>query len=75
MVLISLLTRDSEESSPTLQFKSINSLALSLFDSPALTSIHGYWKNHSFDYMDLFVSKVMSLLFDMLSRFVIAFLP
>ena len=31
-------------------------------------------KNHSFDYMDL-VGKVMSLLFKMLSRFVIAFLP
>ena len=31
-------------------------------------------KNHSFDYMD-FVSKVMSLLFNSLSRFVRAFLP
>ena len=36
-------------------------------------SVHDYWKNHSFDYTD-FVSKVMSLLFNMLSRFVIAFL-
>ena len=27
------------------------------------TSIHDYWKNHSFDYMDLF-RKVMSLLFN-----------
>ena len=34
---------------------------------------HDYWKNHSFDYS--FVSKVMSLLFNMLSRFVIAFFP
>ena len=33
--------------------KSINSLALSFFDCPALTSLHDYWKNHSFDYMDL----------------------
>ena len=32
--------------------------------------IHDYWKNHSFEYTDL-VSKVMSLLFNMLSRFVI----
>ena len=48
---------------------------VSLLYGPALTSIHDYWKNHSFDYMDLFVSKVMSLLFDMLSRFVIAVLP
>ena len=35
------------ESSPTPQFKSINSLALSLFHSPTLTTIHDYWKNHS----------------------------
>ena len=45
--------RDSQECSPTPQFKSINSPALSLFYCPALTSIHDYWKNHSFDYMDL----------------------
>ena len=32
--------RDSQESSPTPQFKSINSLALSLLNSPTLTSIH-----------------------------------
>ena len=37
-------------------------------------SIHDYWKNHSFDYTDL-CSKVMSLLFNILSRFVIALLP
>ena len=36
-------------SSPTPQFKSINSSALSLLDSPTLTSIHDYWKNHSLD--------------------------
>jgi len=46
---------------------------------PTLTSIHDSWKNHSFDYMDLcwhyFVSKLISLLFNTLSRFVIAFLP
>jgi len=41
--------RDSPESSPTPQFKSINSLALSFLYSPTLTSIHDYWKNHSFD--------------------------
>ena len=39
--------RDSQESSPTAQFKSINSLALSFLYSPTLTSIHDYWKNHS----------------------------
>ena len=41
--------RDSQESSPTPQFKSINSLVLSFLYSPTLTSIHDYWKNHSFD--------------------------
>ena len=41
--------RDSQESSPTPQFKSINFLALSLLHSPTLTSIHDHWKNHSLD--------------------------
>ena len=45
--------RDSQESSPALEFKSINSLALSLLYVPNLTSTHDYWKNHSFDNMDL----------------------
>ena len=40
--------RDSQESSPIPQFKSISSLALSFLYSPTLTSIHDYWKNHSF---------------------------
>ena len=40
----------------------------------ALTSIRDYWKDHSFDNMDL-CPKMMSLLFNTLSRFVIAFLP
>ena len=34
---------------PTSQFKSINTLALSLLYSPTLTSIHDHWKNHSLD--------------------------
>ena len=41
--------RDSQESSPTPQFKSINSLVLSFLYSPTLTSIDDHWKNHSFD--------------------------
>ena len=41
--------RDFQESSPTPQFKSINSLVLSFLYSPALTFIHDYWKNDSFD--------------------------
>ena len=42
---------------------------LSFLYSPALTSTRDYWKNHSF------VGKVMSLLFNKLSRLVITFLP
>ena len=41
--------RDSQESSPTSQFKSINSSALSFLHSPTLTYIHDPWKNHSLD--------------------------
>ena len=41
--------RDSQESSLTPQFKSINSSALSFLCSPTLTSIHDHWKNHSLD--------------------------
>ena len=41
--------RDSQESSPAPQFKSINSLALSFLYSPTLTSIHDHSKNHSID--------------------------
>ena len=45
--------RDSQESSLTPLFKSINSLGLSFLYSPTFTSIRDYWKNHSFDYTDL----------------------
>ena len=67
---------DSQES-PEPQFENINYLAHSLLYGPTLTSAHDYWKNQSFDYMDLCddITKVMSLLFNMLSSFVIAFLP
>ena len=41
------------------------------FMGPALTSVHGYWKNHSFD----FVGQVVFLLLNTLSRFVTAFFP
>ena len=41
--------RDSQESSPTLQFKSINCLVLSFLHSPTLTSVQDHWKNHSLD--------------------------
>ena len=41
--------RDSQESSPTPQFKSTNSSSLSFLHSPTPTSIYDYWKNHGFD--------------------------
>ena len=41
--------RDSQASSPTPHFKSINSSVLSCLPSPTLTSIHNHWKNHSLD--------------------------
>ena len=51
-----------------------NSSVLSLFYCPTLTSVHDYWKNHSFKYVKI-VGKMMSLLSNTLSRFDIAFLP
>ena len=46
---ISLQSKGLYRESSAPQFKSINSSALSLLCSPALKSIHDYWKNHSFD--------------------------
>ena len=46
---ISCSPRDSQESSPTPQFKRINSSVLSLLHSPTLTSIHDHRKKHSLD--------------------------
>ena len=58
--------RDSQESSPAPQFKNISSLAVSLLYDSTLTSIHDYWKNHSFDYMNLCWQSDVSV-FNMLS--------
>ena len=46
---ISLKSKGSQGSSPTPQFKSINSSVLSFLHSPTLTSIHDHWKNRSLD--------------------------
>ena len=35
------------------QLESINSSVLGLLYGPTRTSLHDYWKNHSFDYVDL----------------------
>ena len=65
--------RSSQESSAP-QFESIDSLAVSFLYSPTLMSVHDCWKNRIFDYLNL-CRQVMSLLFNMLSRFIISFLP
>ena len=44
-----LAVQGTQEPSPTPQFKSISSSTLSFLYSSTLTSIHDYWKNHSFD--------------------------
>ena len=56
------------------QCKSITSLVLSFLYSSTFTSIHGYWKTVTLT-KRTFVGKVMSLLFNTLSRLVITFLP
>ena len=65
--------RDSQESSPTPQFTSINSLELSFLYSPTLTFIHDHWKNHSLDQTDLcWQSNVSAFQY---AKLVITFLP
>ena len=49
---ISLQSKDSQESSPTPQFRNINSLALSFLYSSTLTSIHDCWKNQKKLWLD-----------------------
>ena len=44
-----LAVQGTLKSSPTPQFKSINSSMISFLHSPTLTSIHDHWKNHSLD--------------------------
>ena len=62
--------RDSQEFSPNLNSKA---LAFSLLYDLTLTSIHGYWRDHSFDYVNLcWQNDVFAFSH---SKFVIAFLP
>ena len=44
-----LAVQETLKSPPTSQLENINSLVLSFLHGPILTSIHDYWKNHSFD--------------------------
>ena len=48
-----LAVQGTLRSSPEPRFESISSSALSLLYGPTLKSVYDYWKNHSFDYMDL----------------------
>ena len=50
-----LAVQGTPKFSPIPRFKGISSSALSFLCSPTQTSIHYYWKNHSFDYMDLYI--------------------
>ena len=66
---------DSQESSPappSTSIQSIGSSVLRLLYGPTLTAVHDYWKKN---FVWIFVGKMMSLLFNTLFRFVIAFLP
>ena len=56
--LISLMSKGLLESFSGPQLKSIHSLTLSLPYGPTLTTVHDYWKSHSFDYTDLLYSAL-----------------
>ena len=71
--LISLLSKDSQESSPTPQFKGISYSELCLLYGPALTTIHDHWEDHGLDYTDLCRQSNVSAF--QRTKFVIAFLP
>ena len=66
--------KDSQESSPIPQFKSINSSALRFLYTPTSHTYMTTGKTTALT-RQTFIDKVMSLLFNMLSRLVITFLP
>ena len=82
--LISLLSKEFSRASPAPQFKSLSRLVFSLLHGPIIASVRHCWKNycfnylnhlnyyfnHSFNCLQIFVGKVMSLLFNILPRFV-----
>ena len=73
LALMGLISLQSKRMSSPAQFKTINSLVLSLLYGPTLTSVYDYWKTIALT-VQAFIDKVMSLLFNTLSKFVIAFL-
>ena len=66
--------RDSQESSPASRFESINSLVLNLLYGATLTVYMTTGKTISLTILTI-IGKMMSLLFNILSKFVIAFFP
>ena len=72
--MISLQSKGLSRVFSNTAVKSINSLVFSFLHGPTLIFLHDYGKTIPLTRWT-FVGKVMSLLFNMLSRFVIAFLP
>ena len=73
--LISLQSKGLSRVFSNTTVQSINSSMLSHLYGPTLISTHDYWENRSFDHMDFCWQSNVSAFFNMLSRFVIAFLP
>ena len=73
--LISLQSKGLSRVFSNTHVKNINSSMFSHLYGPTLTAIHKYWKNHSFDYNDFCWQSNVSAFLNMLSRFVIVFLP
>ena len=57
---ISLLSSDSQESSPAPQFKGSNSLVFHFVYGPSLTIIRDHWEDDSLDYMDFCQQSTVS---------------
>ena len=76
MVWSPCCSRDSQELTPPPQLENTNSLTLSLVYGPVLTCMHTWLlENQQMWLIWTIVCKRMSLLFNMLSWFVIHFLP
>ena len=73
--LISLLSKGLWRVFSSTTVRSINSLAFNFLHCPTLMSVHNFWDNHSFDHRDICRQSDVAFFFNMLSRFVIAFLP
>ena len=57
--------RDSQESSPALQFKGMNFLVLCLLYGPALTTVHDHWEDPYHEVMGLDAMFLVCLIFNL----------